>query len=103
MWKIGIVIATFVVIGSLAVGGGSERGASAQDATPGERRGHPLVGTWIVDTEVDTETDAPEIGTFTADGSVFGLGASRWVSGAWEAADDATGAVTMAGVFEANG
>jgi len=57
----------------------------------------------MVDTDIAIETDAPEIGIFTTDGTVFGLGATRWVSGAWESADAATGTVTMAGVFAANG
>jgi hypothetical protein len=102
MWKNAVIIA-IVVVGSLAASGRGDLGTSAQEATPGNLAGHPLVGTWIVDSNVDTDTDAPEIGIFNADGSVFGLGASRWVSGAWEAADDTTGAATMAGVFEANG
>ena len=102
MWKTGIAIA-IVVMGSLTASGRGDLGTFAQEATPANPTNHPLVGTWIVDTNVDTETDAPEIGIFHADGSVFGLGASRWVSGAWEAADDTTGVATMAGVFDANG
>jgi hypothetical protein len=102
MWKIGVVIA-IIVVGSLAVSGRGNLGTAAQDATPDNVGDHPLVGTWIVDTNVDTDTDAPEIGIFTADGSSFGLGANRWVSGAWEAADQVTGAATLVGVFDANG
>ena len=101
--KAGVVVAAaLVVMGGLAGGGRSDPGVAAQEAR-GDLANHPLVGTWIVDTDIDNDADAPEIGIFTADGSVFGLGASRWVSGAWEAADDATGTVTMAGVFDANG
>jgi hypothetical protein len=102
MWKIGLV-AALVIAGSTFTAGGSNLATAAQDATPGNLAGHPLVGTWVVDTNVDTESDPPEVGIFTSDGTVFGLGASRWVSGAWEAADDHTGTVTMTGVFEANG
>jgi hypothetical protein len=101
--RIAVVAATIIVMGGLTTSGLGEPGAAAQDATPGDLRDHPLVGTWIVDTNIDSESDAPEIGIFTADGNVLGLGAGRWVSGAWEAADDATGSVTMAGVFDANG
>lgn len=103
MWKVGTAVASIVVIGSLAASGSGNPGVSAQDAIQGRLGDHPLVGTWIVDTNVDDDADLPEIGIFTADGSVFGLGATRWVSGAWEAADDMTGTVTMAGVFDANG
>lgn len=102
MWKAGVIIA-LAALGSAVVSGSGPVGTAAQDAAASELAGHPLVGTWMVDTDIDLPSDAPEIGIFTADGSVFGLGASRWVSGAWEAADDQTGTVTMAGVFEANG
>lgn len=102
MWKAVIVIA-FVVIGSLTASGRGDLVAFAQETTSASLADHPLVGAWMVDTNVDTDTDSPEIGIFHSDGSVFGLGASRWVSGAWEAADNTTGLATMAGVFEANG
>jgi hypothetical protein len=96
------IVLSVVALSGLALGGLSDAGVSAQDAA-GERSAHPLVGTWMVDTNVDIDTDLPEVGIFTSDGSVFGLGATRWVSGSWEAADDHTGNATMAGVFDANG
>ena len=102
MWKFGLV-AALLIAGSTMTTGRSDLATAAQEATPGALAGHPLVGTWIVDTDVDMTSDPPEVGIFNADGTVFGLGASRWVSGAWEAADDHTGTVTMTGVFEANG
>ncbi|MFT4037746.1 MAG: hypothetical protein QM692_06170 [Thermomicrobiales bacterium] len=102
MWKGGIIIALAAISG-LAVAGSGTAGLAAQDTPTNDLATHPLVGTWMVDTNVDLPSDAPEVGIFTADGSVFGLGASRWVSGAWEAADDHTGLATMAGVFDANG
>lgn len=92
------ILASLLVVCALASPGGLN--ASAQEATPSSRAGHPLVGTWIVDTNTETNTDAPEIGIFTADGSTFGLGASRWVSGAWDVADDTAGTATLVGVFE---
>ncbi|MFN8679493.1 MAG: hypothetical protein U0Z70_24125 [Thermomicrobiales bacterium] len=102
MWKFGLV-AAILIAGSTMSPGHRDLATAAQEATPGALAGHPLVGTWVVDTNVDTANDPPEMGIFSADGTVFGLGASRWVSGAWEAADDHTGTVTMAGVFDANG
>ncbi len=102
MLKCGIVIAV-LALGMFTMSGGGNLSALAQEATPEGLSSHPLVGTWIVDTNVAMDSDGPEIGMFHADGTVFGLGASRWVSGAWEAADDSTGLVTMAGVFDANG
>jgi hypothetical protein len=101
--KLVAIIALVVALGGIASNGMLEPRIAAQDATPSSLEGHPLVGTWMVDTDIATDTDLPEIGIFTSDGTVFGLGATRWVSGAWEAADESTGAVTMAGVFAANG
>lgn len=96
-------IIAVVLCSSVALVGRGGPGVSAQEATPGARAGHPLVGTWIVDTNTETEMDAPEIGIFTADGSTFGLGASRWVSGVWDVASETGGTATLVGVFEANG
>ena len=85
MWTFGLV-AALLIAGSTMTTGNSDLATAAQEATPGALAGHPLVGTWIVDTDVDMASDPPEVGIFNADGTVFGLGASRWVSGAWEAA-----------------
>jgi hypothetical protein len=101
--KLAVIVAIVAVVGSVAIGGMPNHDIAAQEATPGSLAGHPLVGSWIVDTDIATDSDLPEIGIFTSDGTVFGLGATRWVSGAWEMADDSTGSVTMAGVFAANG
>ena len=104
MRKKGIIVSIIAVtICGLTLTGRGNPGVSAQDATPGARASHPLVGTWIVDTNTDTDTDTPEIGIFTADGSTFGLGASRWVSGVWNVADESAGTATLVGVFDANG
>lgn len=96
-------ISAFILAGTLTLAGHGPLAVSAQDATPGARAGHPLIGTWIVDTNTETDTDAPEVGIFTADGSTFGLGASRWVSGVWDASDETAGTATLVGVFDANG
>ena len=102
MWKTGL-IAALLIAGSSVASGQGNLATAAQDASSDGLAGHPLVGTWVVDTNVEMESDPPEVGIFTSDGTVFGLGANRWVSGAWEAADDHTGTVTMTGVFDANG
>lgn len=98
-----LAILTIITLIGLGGMGRLSLGASAQNATPDNRTSHPLIGTWMVDTNTETDTDAPEIGIFTADGSTFGLGASRWVSGVWDVADETSGVATLVGVFEANG
>jgi hypothetical protein len=96
-------IIAVIVCGGLTLIGHGDLGVSAQDATSEARADHPLVGTWLVDTNTEADTDAPEIGIFAADGSSFGLGASRWVSGVWDVADGTAGTATLVGVFDANG
>jgi hypothetical protein len=54
---------------------------SAQDAPPSWMVGHPMVGTWIVDRDVTTETDSPSIVVYSADGGL--LDPSQGVAGAW--------------------
>jgi hypothetical protein len=104
LWKATLIVGVMTLaIGSLPLMGHRPLDVAAQKATPGSLEGHPLVGTWVVDTNTETDTDAPEIGIFTADGSVFGLGASRWVSGVWDIADETAGTATLVGVFEGNG
>jgi hypothetical protein len=98
-----VAIAALILAGGVASLGRDTSHVSAQQTATGSFEGHPLVGTWIVDTNVDSETDSPEIGIFTSDGSVVGLGATRWVSGAWEATDEQNVAITIAGVSDANG
>jgi hypothetical protein len=75
---------------------------SAQDATPTTAE-HPIVGTWIVDTVVATDTDSPEVGIFIADGSLVGLGANRVAGGHWEVIDSTSVMLTLVTVFDAAG
>ena len=56
--------------------------AVAQDATPTASADHPLVGTWIVDTDVDYEADAPAVTVFGADGTAAHFGAQGATGGA---------------------
>ena len=101
--QLAVVVAVLALVGSIGLLGARHSQTAAQEATPAALAGHSLVGSWIVDTDIATGSDLPEIGIFTSDGTVFGLGATRWVSGAWEATDDSTGLATMVGVFAADG
>ena len=68
----------------------------AQEATPSAMAQHPLVGTWIVDTDIMTETDGPQLGVWTSDGIMLGV---PGVVGAWEITDEQTALVTFVNVF----
>jgi hypothetical protein len=94
-------IAIVLLVGLIAVGGGSLRTA-AQDATPAPED-HTLVGTWIVDTISASENDSPEIAVVTSDGGVVGLGANRVAGGRWQAIDEQAAELTLVTVFEQEG
>jgi hypothetical protein len=69
------------------------RQASAQEATPYRMVGHPMVGTWIVDKDVDSTTDVPSVVVYTADGGL--LDPSESVAGAWQATGPRSAAWTL--------
>ena len=84
-----------VAVVLLALSGlGARTGVLAQEATP--TAGHPLVGTWLVDTDPDSETNPRETFRFAADGGFVDVESSGDVSvGAWEATGDATATLTV--------
>jgi len=62
---------------------------SAQDASPDEAAVHSLVGTWVLDTNVDDPADAPEMIVVSADGGYISVDAEGGTTvGAWEATGD---------------
>ena len=67
--------------------------AAAQEATPYPTAGHPLVGTWVFDRDVDDATDAPRVVVFTADGGLLDPG--EGVAGAWRATGPRSAAWTL--------
>jgi hypothetical protein len=52
----------------------------AQAATPTTMNGHPLVGTWLLDTDADDPANAPEVTVFTADGAYISVDAEGFPS-----------------------
>lgn len=97
---------SFSILVALIAAGGIAQGAlpaAAQDATPTDTASHPIVGTWIVDTVVATDTDSPEIGIFMADGTMVGQGANRVAGGSWEPVDDRSVTLTLVTVSDQGG
>lgn len=86
--------------GALGVSLAAAHHVSAQDATPGAMAAHPIVGTWIIDRDVTTATEAPSIVVVTADGGV--IDPSQGVAGAWKATGERTIAWTLVGTLPAN-
>jgi hypothetical protein len=72
------------------------RPASAQEATPTARTGHPLVGAWVLDRDTTHPANPLQLIVATADGLYLGVayGGSTAV-GVWEATGPRTAAVTL--------
>ena len=70
--------------------------AAAQDATPSPMAGHPIVGTWIVDNDINAPANMPSLVTFSSDGIVIDPVAG--FAGSWEATGARTGVFTLAGI-----
>jgi hypothetical protein len=89
--RISAVVSLLGVLASLLV-----VGTAAQDATPATTGTHPLVGTWIVDADVDDPANAPEVDRFFADGGFLSIDATgRPTLGLWEATGERTATVTF--------
>jgi hypothetical protein len=74
------------------------RQAAAQDASPVPIAVHPLVGTWIVDRDIDGSTDAPTMLVHTADGST--IDSLFDVCGAWQPTGPRSAHVTLVGLID---
>ena len=58
--------------------------------------GHSLVGTWLLDTDADDPTNAPEVVVFTADGAYISVDAEGFPSlGVWEASGERSATLTL--------
>ena len=70
--------------------------AVAQEATPTAMHGHPLVGTWLLDTNADDPANAPEVVVFSADGAYISVDAEGFPSlGVWESSGARTATLTI--------
>lgn len=86
-----------VIAALLALAGlGMRAGAAAQEATP--TQGHPLVGTWIADTDPEDPTNPQDAFLFSADGGYIEVDANGDISlGAWQATGATTAILTIVG------
>ena len=89
MCRTGVLLLTAVVmIGAVALGGS----AVAQDSTPvAPSTDHPIVGSWMIDTEPQNPTNPLHLTIISADGSYLESETDGGVSvGVWEATGDNT-------------
>jgi hypothetical protein len=91
-----VVLLSIVVVVALGLIVTPGRSTTAQEATPATLSGHPLVGTWLLDTNADDPDDAPEVTIFTADGAYISVDAEGLPSlGVWEANGERTALLTI--------
>lgn len=83
------LLSSFAVIVLVALAAfGLRSGVGAQDATT---QGHPLVGTWLADTDTNDPANAMDTFTFSSDGGYIEVDATGDVQlGAWEATGGTT-------------
>ena len=86
-----------------AVGMGRSVSVAAPQATPAALAGHPLVGTWVVDPELDDPRNPPSFDAFMADGTLVNIGSDGASVGTWEATGSRTATFTFAGLVQNGG
>ena len=96
-----VALVAAVLVGGAGVG--RAVGTATQQATPAATAGHPLVGTWIVDPEVDDPTNPPSFDVYMADGTAINVGSEGATAGAWEATGPRTATLTLAGLLGGGG
>src|SRR5687767_2636712 len=96
MRRITALVVTLAVVLFGIAGFDARSGATAQEATPTAMSGHPLVGTWLLDTNADDPANAPEVTIFTADGAYVSVDAQGFPSlGVWEATGEQAATLTI--------
>jgi hypothetical protein len=94
-----VLLSAIVLLGTVLVGGGAF--ATAQDTDLAD---HPLVGSWLVDTDTENPENLLELATIFADGAALLSSADGTTGhGAWEPTGDATANLTFVLVFEDGG
>jgi hypothetical protein len=85
-----LLLSTVVVFGSLLAGGGIF--AAAQDTG---FAGHPVVGSWMLDTDIEDPENLPSLVRFSADGGYIEIEADGNALGSWEPTGDSTATLTF--------
>ena len=67
----------------------------AQDSSPAATGGHPVVGSWLVDTDADDPANPPSSITFHADGTYIEVDVDGVGVGVWEPTGDRSAAGTF--------
>src|SRR5687768_5748818 len=96
MRRTGTILLSVVMLCGMFVGGSA---ALAQDATPGAGEAHPIVGSWLLDTDTAVPDNPMTLGVFTSDGVYFqaepGEEGNLVGIGSWEPTGDTTANLTF--------
>lgn len=90
-----------VLVTALSIGFVTD--TAGQDASPAATAGHPLVGTWIIDPEIDDPTNPPSFDVYMADGSAINVGSEGATAGSWQVTGPRTAMLTYAGLLRGTG
>jgi len=83
---------SMAVVAALAVSMAMGSSVLGQDEN---RRGHPVLGSWIVEATSTNAADAPELVSYHVDGSVRGAGPQGASLGTWESTGERSADVTL--------
>jgi hypothetical protein len=83
---------TFTFALTIALGGG----VAAQDATPSTMAGHPLVGSWAIDTDTEDPANPVALGIFSSDGTYLEVEVDGFIGvGGWEPTGESSANMTF--------
>ena len=100
MRRIGIIVLSVVLL----CGAFGATIAMAQDATPAAAEDHPIVGAWLLDTDIDDPTNPFSLDVFTSDGVYFEVDPEGGTSvGVWEPSGANTANMTFWGLDPSGG
>ncbi len=97
-----LLLSVVMLLGSLLIG--QRALVSAQDATPQNFSGHPLIGSWVLDTDTEDPSNLPSLVMFTADGSYVEIASDRVDGlGTWAPTGETTATLTFWSVDDEQG
>ena len=96
MRRLSVLLSVLAVALVALFAAGRASGTTAQDATPGALAGHPLVGSWVLDTNADDPANPPSLARFSADGGYVEVDVDGVAVGSWEATGERTATLTFA-------
>lgn len=102
MRRTSVLTFSLVVLLGLSLVGGSALVAAQETATPAAG-GHPLVGSWILNTDPDNPDEPLSLASFTSDGTYIEIDTDGAGLGAWEPTGDTSANLTFSYVDPAGG